>query len=78
MGKKSVMDSPLLPSDEGRGADAVEVALPAEQRALAELFQEFLRVALRAQVDTQESRSKSQVSNTSTRCTWKSNDVLVI
>lgn len=65
MGKKSVMDSPLLPSDEGQGVDAMEVTLP-EQRALGELFQEFLRLALRAQVDTQESRSKSQVSTTST------------
>lgn len=69
MGKKSVMDAPLLPSDEEQGADAVEVALPAERRALGELFQEFLRVALRAQMDTQESHSKSQVSTyTSTLC----------
>lgn len=65
MGKKSVMDTPLLPSAEGQGVDALEVTLPAEQSALGELFQEFLRVALRAQVDTQESRSKNQVSTTS-------------
>lgn len=62
MGKKSVMDTPLLPAAEGQGADALEVTLPAEQSALGELFQEFLRVALQAQVDTQESRSKNQVS----------------
>lgn len=62
MGKKSVMDTPLLPSAEGQGVDALEVTLPAEQSALGELFQEFLRVALQAQVDTQESRSKNQVS----------------
>lgn len=61
MGKKSVMDTPLLPSAEGKGVDALEVNLPAEQSALGELFQEFLRVALQAQVDTQESRSKNQV-----------------
>lgn len=62
MGKKSVMDTPLLPSAEGQGVDALEVTLPAEQSALGELFQEFLRVALQAQMDTQESRSKNQVS----------------
>nr|XP_046237884.1 neuromedin Bb [Scatophagus argus] len=60
MGKKSVMDTPVLPSEEGQGVDALEVTLPAEQSALGELFQEFLRVALQAQVDTQESRSKHQ------------------
>uniref|UniRef100_A0A3Q2QLC0 Neuromedin Bb n=1 Tax=Fundulus heteroclitus TaxID=8078 RepID=A0A3Q2QLC0_FUNHE len=60
MGKKSVMDTPLLPSPEDRGVDALEVSLPAEQTSLGELFQEFLRVALRAQVDTDESRLKNQ------------------
>lgn len=61
MGKKSVMDPPMLPSAEEQDVDALEVALPAEQSALGELFQEFLRVALQAQMDTQESRSKNQV-----------------
>lgn len=60
MGKKSVVDTPMLPSNEDQGADALEVTLPAEQSALGELFQEFLRVALQAQMDTQESRSKNQ------------------
>ncbi|XP_026234521.1 neuromedin Bb [Anabas testudineus] len=60
MGKKSVMDPPMLPSAEEQGVDALEVALPAEQSALGELFQEFLRVALQAQMDTRESRSKNQ------------------
>ncbi|XP_045888217.1 neuromedin Bb [Micropterus dolomieu] len=59
MGKKSVMDTPLLPSAEGQGADALEVTLSREQSALGELFQEFLRLALQAQVDPQESRSKN-------------------
>ncbi|XP_019935444.2 neuromedin Bb [Paralichthys olivaceus] len=58
MGKKSVVDAPLMPSAEGR--DALEVSLPGEQSALEELFQEFLRVAIQTQVDTQESRSKNQ------------------
>lgn len=56
MGKKSVVDTPLLPS--AQAADAPE---PAAQNAPGELFQEFLRVALRAQMDTRESRSKNQV-----------------
>lgn len=61
MGKKSVMDNPLLPSAEGQSVNALEVAVPAEESALGDLFQEFLRVALRAQVDTAEIRSKNQV-----------------
>ncbi|XP_035015559.2 neuromedin Bb [Hippoglossus stenolepis] len=60
MGKKSVMDAPLMPSAEGQGQDALEVSFPGEQSAIEELFQEFLRVALQTQVDTQESRSKNQ------------------
>ncbi|XP_023153379.1 neuromedin Bb [Amphiprion ocellaris] len=63
MGKKSVMDTTLLPSAEDQGVGALEVSVPAEQGALGELFQEFLRVALQAQVDTQESRSKNQESD---------------
>lgn len=57
MGKKSVME----PSAEEQDADALGVALPAEQDALAELFHQFLRVALQAQVETHESRSKKPV-----------------
>ncbi|KAF0043395.1 hypothetical protein F2P81_004732 [Scophthalmus maximus] len=60
MGKKSVMDPPLMPPAEGPGDGALEVSLPGEQSALGQLFQEFLRVALQAQVDTHESRSKNQ------------------
>lgn len=62
MGKKSVVDTPLLPSHEDQGLDALGVRLPPQQTALRELFQEFLRVALQAQVDTQERSSKIQVS----------------
>uniref|UniRef100_A0A3B5LWU3 Neuromedin Bb n=1 Tax=Xiphophorus couchianus TaxID=32473 RepID=A0A3B5LWU3_9TELE len=51
MGKKSVMDTPLLRSPEDQGVNAVEVSLPAEQTSL---FQEFLRLALKAQMDTEE------------------------
>uniref|UniRef100_A0A1A8IKA0 Neuromedin Bb n=2 Tax=Nothobranchius TaxID=28779 RepID=A0A1A8IKA0_NOTKU len=60
MGKKSVMDSPLLSPPEEQGLGSLEVSLPADQSSLGELFHEFLRVALQAQVDTRESRSKTQ------------------
>ncbi|KAM6942978.1 neuromedin Bb isoform 1-T2 [Xenentodon cancila] len=67
MGKKSVVDTPLLPSQEDQGMDTVGVRGPPEQTALRELFQEFLRVALQAQVDTQESRSKNPEMNLLTK-----------
>lgn len=63
MGKKSLVDAPLLPSAERQGLHELEVSLPAEQSALAELFQELVRVALRTHVDTQESRSNKQVNH---------------
>ncbi|KAI9544907.1 hypothetical protein NQZ68_040905 [Dissostichus eleginoides] len=59
MGKKSVMDPPLLPSVERQGVDALEVSLPAEQSTLTELFHQFMRVALQEQVDTQERSTKN-------------------
>lgn len=61
MGKKSVVDAPLLPSPEDQGADALDLLVPTERTALGELFHEFLRVALEAHVDTQGSRSKDEV-----------------
>uniref|UniRef100_A0A3P9IKK8 Neuromedin Bb n=1 Tax=Oryzias latipes TaxID=8090 RepID=A0A3P9IKK8_ORYLA len=60
MGKKSVVDAPLLPSPEDQGADVLDVLVPTERTALGELFHEFLRVALEAHVDTQGSRSKDE------------------
>ncbi|XP_037553469.1 neuromedin Bb [Nematolebias whitei] len=54
MGKKSVMDAPLLPSAEDQAGASVEVNPLAEHNSLWELFQHFLRV------DTHESRSKNQ------------------
>ncbi|KAM9860975.1 neuromedin Bb [Aulostomus maculatus] len=60
MGKKSVMDTPLLPSSEGQGVGALEVPLPAERTDLGELFQEFLRLVLQTHLDTPESLSKKQ------------------
>ena len=64
MGKKSVMDPPLLPSVERQGVDALEVSLPAEQSTLTELFHQFLRVAVQEQVDTKERSTKDPVSTT--------------
>ncbi|KAJ0002052.1 hypothetical protein NQD34_001848 [Periophthalmus magnuspinnatus] len=62
MGKKSVVDAPLLPS-QSQSLDALDMSLPAEQSALAQLFQEFLRMALETQVETQETRSKNLETN---------------
>ncbi|KAJ3593441.1 hypothetical protein NHX12_005776 [Muraenolepis orangiensis] len=63
MGKKSVMDSPLLSPADDQAVDALQEALGPEQNHLGQLFQEVLRVALQAQIrDTQETRSKNQES----------------
>lgn len=77
MGKKSLVDAPLLPVDERHGVDALGVSLPAEQSALEELVQELVRVALRTHVDTQESRSKKEVNNRSTPKNKNKNSVSV-
>lgn len=63
MGKKSLVDAAMLPSAERQGLDELEVSVPAQQSALDELFQELVRVALRAHVETQESRSNKQVND---------------
>uniref|UniRef100_A0A4W5K659 Neuromedin Bb n=1 Tax=Hucho hucho TaxID=62062 RepID=A0A4W5K659_9TELE len=61
MGKKSVMDSPLLQSPDGQSVDAFELALSPEQNGMGNLFQDVLRVALQAQLrDDTENRSKNQ------------------
>lgn len=62
MGKKSVLDTPLLPSVEGQGAQ--EGNLSEERSALAELFRDFVQVAMETQEDTHESSSKNPVSIT--------------
>ncbi|KAK6294331.1 hypothetical protein J4Q44_G00351610 [Coregonus suidteri] len=61
MGKKSVMDSPLLQSPDGQAVDAFEVALSPEQNGMGNLFQDVLRVALQAQLrEDTENGSKNQ------------------
>uniref|UniRef100_A0A3P8ZIU8 Uncharacterized protein n=1 Tax=Esox lucius TaxID=8010 RepID=A0A3P8ZIU8_ESOLU len=61
MGKKSVMDSPVLQSPDVQAVDAFELAFSPEHNGIVDLFQGVLRVALQAQLkgDT-ESRSKTQ------------------
>ncbi|XP_037103725.1 neuromedin Bb isoform X2 [Syngnathus acus] len=57
MGKKSVMETPLLSSTEERGVGPLDDTQG--RSGLSELFQHFLRVAMQAQVDSQESRLKT-------------------
>ncbi|XP_061133174.1 neuromedin Bb isoform X2 [Syngnathus typhle] len=57
MGKKSVMETPLLSSTEERGVGPSDDTQG--RSSLSELFQHFLRVAMQAQVDSQESRLKT-------------------
>ncbi|KAK7913648.1 hypothetical protein WMY93_013859 [Mugilogobius chulae] len=59
MGKKSVVDAPLLPSSQSQRMDALDVSLPAEQSALAEIVQEFLEMALETQMEAHQSNSKN-------------------
>ena len=78
MGKKSVMDKPLLSSADGQGVDALQVALGPEQDDLGNIFQEVLRVALQAQIDTQETRSKKQVRKTQVHRFYVMNRVCIL
>ncbi|KAM9824925.1 neuromedin Bb isoform 2-T2 [Syngnathus typhle] len=57
MGKKSVMETPLLSSTEERGVGPSDDTQG--RSGLSELFQHFLRVAMQARVDSQESRLKT-------------------
>ena len=62
--------TPLLSSADGQGVGALQAALQGPERSAGDLVgdrrdgQEVLRVALQAQVDTQETRSKNQVRKT--------------
>uniref|UniRef100_A0AAV2LUS1 Neuromedin B n=1 Tax=Knipowitschia caucasica TaxID=637954 RepID=A0AAV2LUS1_KNICA len=60
MGKKSVVDAPLMPSSRIQRMDALDMS---EQSALTDMLQEFLRMAMDTQMETQESRSKDLESN---------------
>ncbi|XP_030620991.1 neuromedin Bb [Chanos chanos] len=58
MGKKSV-DDELLPSDNDAAMSAMEVALSPQQTEPNNLYQEVLKIALQAQLDSPESRFKN-------------------
>ncbi|XP_019722109.1 neuromedin Bb isoform X2 [Hippocampus comes] len=60
MGKKSVMETPLLSSTEAQGVGALEISRTQGHSGLSELFRNFLHAAMQAQVDSQKSRLKTE------------------
>ncbi|XP_026072747.1 neuromedin-B-like [Carassius auratus] len=58
MGKKSVVDSERLPTEDDSTMKAVEAALNPQQVEPADLFQEMLRIALQTRLDSPEIRAK--------------------
>lgn len=56
MGKKSVVDSKHLPTEDESTMKAVEAALNARQVEPEDVFQEMLRVALQTHLDTRHNR----------------------
>lgn len=61
MGKKSVVDSERLPSEEDSTMKAIEAALIRQQVEPADLYQEMLKIALQTHLDSQEIRPKVPV-----------------
>ncbi|XP_016409655.1 neuromedin-B-like [Sinocyclocheilus rhinocerous] len=58
MGKKSVVDSEHLPTEDDSTMKAIEAALNPQQVEPADLYQEMLRIALQTHLDSQEIRPK--------------------
>ncbi|KAK7170548.1 hypothetical protein R3I94_000676 [Phoxinus phoxinus] len=58
MGKKSVVDSERLPTEDDSTMKAFEAALNPQQVEPANLYQEMLRIALQAHLDSPEIRHK--------------------
>ncbi|XP_016318936.1 neuromedin-B-like [Sinocyclocheilus anshuiensis] len=58
MGKKSVVDSEQLPTEDDSTMKAIEAALNPQQVEPADLYQEMLRIALQTHLDSQEIRPK--------------------
>ncbi|KAF4111161.1 hypothetical protein G5714_008192 [Onychostoma macrolepis] len=58
MGKKSVVDSGQLPTEDDSTMKAIEAALNPQQFEPADLYQEKLRIALQTHLDSQEIRPK--------------------
>ncbi|XP_067258040.1 neuromedin Bb [Chanodichthys erythropterus] len=61
MGKKSVVDSERLPSEEDSTMKAIEAALSRQQVEPEDLYQEMLKIALQTHLDSQEIRPKVPV-----------------
>lgn len=59
MGKKSVVDSEQLPTEDD--FTIIEAALNPQQVEPADLYQEMLRIALQTHLDSQEIRPKVPV-----------------
>ncbi|XDV18370.1 hypothetical protein PO909_024078 [Leuciscus waleckii] len=58
MGKKSVVDSERFPTEDDSTMKAFEAALNPQQVEPADLYQEMLRIALQAHLDSPEIRHK--------------------
>ncbi|XP_016421615.1 neuromedin-B-like [Sinocyclocheilus rhinocerous] len=58
MGKKSVVDSEQLPTEDDSTMKAIEAALNPQQVEPADLYQEMLRIAIQTHLDSQEIRPK--------------------
>ncbi|CAM4522778.1 unnamed protein product [Leuciscus chuanchicus] len=58
MGKKSVVDSERFPTEDDSTMKALEAALNPQQVEPADLYQEMLRIALQAHLDSPEIRHK--------------------
>ncbi len=61
MGKKSVVDSEQLTSEDDSTMKAIEAALNPQQVEPADLYQEMLRIALQTHLDSQEIRANVPV-----------------
>uniref|UniRef100_A0A672PT95 Neuromedin Bb n=1 Tax=Sinocyclocheilus grahami TaxID=75366 RepID=A0A672PT95_SINGR len=61
MGKKSVVDSEQLPTEDDSTMKAMEAAVNLQQVEPADLYQEMLRIALQTHLDSQEIRPKVPV-----------------
>lgn len=61
MGKKSVVDSEQLPTEDDSTMEAIEAALNPQQVEPADLYQAMLRIALQAHLDSQQIRPEVPV-----------------
>ncbi|KAI4872991.1 hypothetical protein NFI96_023659 [Prochilodus magdalenae] len=59
MGKKSVVDSPLVSPEDDATMSAIEAALNPQQVDPDDLYQEVLKTALQARLESEDSRAKT-------------------